>query len=79
MIAAIEKKHNVVWGYGLDKDQAYQMARKEWTLKSEDIKSEGFPKLSFHQLKPGADLADDGEGLYRFVIFEIEPGQQSLF
>lgn len=81
MICVIEAKHKCVWGYGETPAAAMAHAREVIKEKNEKIHPL-HSDLSFAQLSPDADLRDDGQGLWKWVIQDQQPervGQMGLF
>ena len=83
MIAVIERKHKVVWGYGKTTAEAMRDAEQwiaSWKLA---MTERGKPcvvgMLEFARLNPAADVTQcDGEGLWQWVV-DSAPIQEDLF
>ena len=81
MIAAIERKHNVVWGLGPDKASAVNDAKN--TIKEKSFN----PGIKPNELVPMAEdapLGSDGFELFKHCIIgdavtSYEPAQIGLF
>ena len=83
MIAAIERKHNVVWGIGPDKASAVNDAKN--TMKEKSFNPGIKPnELELVPMTEHADISSDGFELFKHciigdVVTNHEPAQFGLF
>ena len=83
MIAAIERKHKVVWGFGPDKTSAVNHAKN--TMKEKSFNPGIKPcELELVPMKEDAPLGSDGFELFKHCIIgdvatNHEPAQIGLF
>ena len=75
MIAAINKKHRVVWGMGNTPAEARADAYKQLESKHPDLQAEGVEPLVYVPFKPDTDLSGDGQSLYLNVKLDFDPIQ----
>lgn len=78
MIAVINRKHEVVWGFGTTVAAAMTDAHKWIAIWKAANPSGVVGDLDYAQLAPDADLTGDGESLWEWVQ-ESVPVQDGLF
>jgi len=78
MLAAINRKHECVWGVGRTAAEARADAYQELRKKGLELRQEGIEPLEFAPLKPNADLTDDGMSLYQDVMLDQETVQMGM-
>lgn len=84
MIAVIERAFQVVWGVGETSALAMQDAQKQIAAWKKARAQKQMPAivgtLEYAALSPDANTAQDGEGLWEWVILpEAAPVQDGLF
>ncbi len=72
MIAVIEERESVVWGYGKNDAEAMRDARR-WISQKSQYK---VGRLRFIPLKDNAPLSSDGLELYKHCV--LEPEKQAV-
>ena len=76
VIAAVDHAQKVVWGFGRDRNAAYQHAIN---VRAEKNKGLSWQCLEYCPLSDSADLAGSGVELYDFIVIPVPDCQIGFF